>query len=129
MNDTKPIILWFRRDLRLSDHAALTAACETGRPVIPVFIHDGLVERLGAAPKWRLGLGLEVLAQTLATKDSRLILRREGRALKALKDLVAQTGATMADAQYVKGVRFYPGWRARAVSRLPIVRRSACLPF
>lgn len=94
MDDTKPIILWFRRDLRLSDHAALTAACETGRPVIPVFIYDGLVEGLGAAPKWRLGLGLEVLAQTLADKDSRLILRREGRALRALKDLVAQTGAT-----------------------------------
>ena len=94
MDDTKPIILWFRRDLRLSDHAALTAACETGRPVIPVFIYDGLVETLEAAPKWRLGLGLQALSKTLADKGSRLILRRNGRALKALRALVAQTGAT-----------------------------------
>ena len=94
MDDTKPIILWFRRDLRLSDHAALTAACESGRPVIPVFIYDGLVEMLEAAPKWRLGLGLQALSKTLADKGSRLILRRDGRALKALRALVAQTGAT-----------------------------------
>lgn len=94
MDDTKPIILWFRRDLRLGDHAALTAACATGRPVIPVFIHDGLVEQLGAAPKWRLGLGLEALSETLGGKSSRLILRRTGRAIKALKDLVEETGAT-----------------------------------
>jgi len=93
VTDTSPIILWFRRDLRLSDHAALVAACATGRPVVPVFIHDGLVEGLAAAPKWRLGLGIGALAEALAEKGSRLILRREGGALKALRDLVAQTGA------------------------------------
>ncbi len=87
-------MLWFRRDLRLSDHASLTAACATGRPVIPVFIHDGLAENLAAAPKWRLGLGLGALAETLAGKKSRLILRREGLAENALLDLVKETGAT-----------------------------------
>jgi deoxyribodipyrimidine photo-lyase len=35
-----PVILWFRDDLRLADHAALHAAVETGRPVLPVFILD-----------------------------------------------------------------------------------------
>ena len=40
MSDKTPILMWFRRDLRLSDHAALSAACDSGRPVIPVFIHD-----------------------------------------------------------------------------------------
>ena len=94
MDDTKPIIMWFRRDLRLSDHAALTAACGTGRPVIPVFIHDTLVEHLGAAPKWRLGLGLEALGKTLSEKGSSLILRRADNALDALKTLIEQTGAT-----------------------------------
>jgi deoxyribodipyrimidine photo-lyase len=93
MSDDAPIILWYRRDLRLSDHAALTAACETGRPVIPVFVHDGLVETLGAAPRWRLGLGLGALAEALEDRGSRLILRREGRAEKALLDLVKETGA------------------------------------
>lgn len=33
-----PVLLWFRRDLRLCDNPALTAALEVGAPVIPVFI-------------------------------------------------------------------------------------------
>ena len=56
MAENSPIILWFRRDLRLGDHEALTAACETGRPVLPLFIHDEAIESLGAAPKMRMGL-------------------------------------------------------------------------
>ncbi|WP_209509239.1 MULTISPECIES: deoxyribodipyrimidine photo-lyase [unclassified Ruegeria] len=88
-----PIIFWFRRDLRLSDHPALTAAAESGRPVIPVFVCDDLVGRLGSAPKWRLELGLGALAEGLARLDSRLILR-SGDALAQLQNLVAETGAT-----------------------------------
>lgn len=90
---TPPIIVWFRRDLRLSDHPALHAACETGRPVIPVFIHDDAVSTLGAAPKWRLGLGIEAFAKSLEQKSSRLILRR-GNALETLRALIKETGAT-----------------------------------
>ncbi len=93
MTDTSPILVWFRRDLRLSDHAALTSACETGRPVIPVFIHDDQVSCLAAAPKWRLGLGLECLQDSLKAKGSALILRRDADALTALRALIAQTGA------------------------------------
>lgn len=93
MNDTSPILIWFHRDLRLSDHAALSAACATGRPVIPVFIHDRLVASLRAAPKWRLGLGIGALADSLATKGSRLILRRGDDALEVLQGLIAETGA------------------------------------
>ena len=87
-----PVLVWFRRDLRLSDHPALTAACRSGRPVIPVFILDDLAERLGAAPKWRLSLGVGHLAETLRAAGSRLVLRR-GPALDVLRDLIAQTGA------------------------------------
>ncbi|QFU09173.1 Deoxyribodipyrimidine photo-lyase [Rhodobacteraceae bacterium THAF1] len=88
-----PIILWFRRDLRLSDHIALSAAVETGRPIIPVFIHDEVVETHGAAPKWRLGLGVEHFAQRLESIGSRLVLRR-GDARVVLDGLVQETGAT-----------------------------------
>ncbi len=90
--DTSPIILWYRRDLRLSDHPALTAACETGRPVIPLFICDELVDDLGAAPKWRLGLGIEYLSRSLSDAGSALVLRR-GRALDVLRAVLAETGA------------------------------------
>ncbi len=92
MTSQSPIILWFRRDLRLADHAALTAACATGRPVIPVFIHDEVVETHGAAPLFRLGLSVEALAADLAAKGSSLILRR-GDALATLQDLITETGA------------------------------------
>lgn len=87
-----PIILWYRRDFRLSDHAALTAACATGRPVIPVVIRDDSVDTLGAAPKWRWGLGAEHLAQTLEDHGSRLIFR-SGDALEVLKALIDETSA------------------------------------
>ena len=60
-----PILVWFRRDLRLSDHEALCAACDSGRPVIPVFICDESVEALGAAPKFRLGLSVGALGRAL----------------------------------------------------------------
>jgi deoxyribodipyrimidine photo-lyase len=88
----RPIILWFRRDLRLGDHPALTAACETGRPVIPVYIHDDLVAALGAAQKLRLDLGLAQFCKVLADQGSRLILRK-GVALDVLRDLIRETGA------------------------------------
>ncbi|WP_299041747.1 deoxyribodipyrimidine photo-lyase [uncultured Tateyamaria sp.] len=84
--------MWFRRDLRLSDHPALKAACDSGRPVIPLVIRDQSVDDLGAAPKWRWGLGVEHLAQALEGKGSRLIFR-SGQALTVLQKLIDETGA------------------------------------
>ena len=71
-----PLILWFRRDLRLADHPMLAAAVATGHPLIPLFILDPETEAQGAAPLWRLGLAVESFATTLALQGSRLILRR-----------------------------------------------------
>lgn len=88
----QPLILWFRRDLRLDDHPMLAAAIATGRPLIPVFILDPETEALGAAPKWRLGLGIAAFAEALARVGSRLVLRR-GDALQVLTALAAETGA------------------------------------
>ncbi|MEO1153908.1 MAG: deoxyribodipyrimidine photo-lyase, partial [Pseudomonadota bacterium] len=52
-----PIIWWVRRDFRLSDNPGLFEAAVSGRPVVPVFILDEVVETHGACPRWRLGLG------------------------------------------------------------------------
>ena len=71
-----PLILWFRRDLRLSDHPMLTEAVTSGRPLIPVFILDPETEAIGAAARWRLGLSLADFAGRLADLGSRLVLRR-----------------------------------------------------
>ena len=33
-------IIWFRRDLRLTDNAALYHALKTTKPVLPIFVFD-----------------------------------------------------------------------------------------
>ena len=86
-----PTILWFRRDLRLSDHAALRAAVAQG-PVIPLFIRDDSVDGLGAAPKWRLRQGLDALSNALLAKGARLVFR-SGAAQDVLGQVIAETGA------------------------------------
>ena len=92
MADSSPIIVWIRRDLRLGDHAALFHAASSGRPVIPVFVLDEVIEELGAAPKWRFGLGIAAFSDALRDIGSRLISRR-GRALDILRAIAAETGA------------------------------------
>ncbi|MEL6639984.1 MAG: deoxyribodipyrimidine photo-lyase [Pseudomonadota bacterium] len=92
MTDPRPILLWFRRDLRLADHPALTAACATGRPIIPLFIYDQVTAAQGAAPRFRLSLSVRALAKDLTAMGSRLILRR-GDALTVLEDVIGETGA------------------------------------
>ncbi|MBN7786133.1 deoxyribodipyrimidine photo-lyase [Ponticoccus gilvus] len=92
MSKPAPALYWVRRDLRLSDNAALRAAAEGGRPVIPVFIRDSLTEGLATAPQWRLGLGLGHFAEALDGKGLRLVLR-SGDPVDCLKALVRETGA------------------------------------
>ncbi len=86
-----PVIWWVRRDLRLSDNPALTAAAKAG-PIIPLFIKDRSVDTLGAAAKWRLGEGLEHLARALEAQGLRLILRR-GAARDVLDEVIGESGA------------------------------------
>ena len=90
--DDRPLILWFRRDLRRDDHPMLAAAVATGRPLIPVFVLDPEAMATGAAAKWRWGLAVERFGQDLAEAGSRMILRR-GPALDQLNALIAETGA------------------------------------
>ncbi|MBK5932847.1 deoxyribodipyrimidine photo-lyase [Rhodovulum imhoffii] len=92
MVSSSPILWWVRRDLRLSDNPALAAAVSRARPLIPVFLHDETVESLGAAPRWRLGLGVERLAKRLRQLGAGLVCRR-GPARETLLELVAETGA------------------------------------
>jgi deoxyribodipyrimidine photo-lyase len=87
-----PLILWFRRDLRLVDHPMLTAAVASGRSLIPVFILDPQTEAIGAAAKWRLGLSLAAFDDALRGLGSRLVFR-QGEALDVLQGMIAETGA------------------------------------
>jgi deoxyribodipyrimidine photo-lyase len=90
---TKPVILWFRRDLRLHDNPALNHAAETGRPILPVFILDRSPDRpSGGASLWWLDKSLRALDASLQSRGSRLILR-SGDSLIQLQSLIDETGA------------------------------------
>jgi len=105
-----PVLLWFRNDLRLADHAALNAAAATGRPVIPVFVLDegsAGAWAPGGASCWWLHHSLGALARQLRAQGSELVLRR-GRADAEIERLVEETGATGAFAGYA----VEPGARA-----------------
>jgi len=87
-------IVWFTRDLRLSDHPALIAAARNG-PVVPVFIlqpDDALGWPLGGASRWWLAQSLRSLAADLSMRGSKLILRR-GNPAAILPALAQETGA------------------------------------
>ncbi len=82
--------MWFRQDLRLSDHAALTAAAAAG-PVIALFILDDETPGdwcLGGASRWWLHHSLAALSG-----DVPLLLRR-GRADDVLEQVLAESGAS-----------------------------------
>ncbi|HEX6859546.1 MAG TPA: deoxyribodipyrimidine photo-lyase [Caulobacteraceae bacterium] len=95
MIDAGPVIVWFRRDLRLADNPALATAAASGRPVIPIYILDETpgLRRPGGASRWWLDKSLRALAASLEALGSRLILRR-GPAAAVLEEMIAQTGAS-----------------------------------
>lgn len=103
-----PVILWFRRDLRLADNPALEAAQATGRPILPVYIlDDGPATRpIGGASRWWLDKSLRALGASIGERGGRLILRR-GESKTELLRLIDQTGATCV----MMNRRFEPdGW-------------------
>jgi deoxyribodipyrimidine photo-lyase len=91
----RPVILWFRRDLRLADNPGVEAALQYGCPVIPAFVLD---ERAradwddGGASRWWLHGSLAALNERLHALGGRLILRR-GDSLRELEALVEESGA------------------------------------
>ena len=45
-------VVWFKRDLRVRDHAALMAAVETGAPVLPLYAFEpSLLPSLTISPR------------------------------------------------------------------------------
>ncbi|WP_296820539.1 deoxyribodipyrimidine photo-lyase [Brevundimonas sp.] len=92
---TAPVILWFRRDLRLADNPAVEAAVQSGAPVIPLYVSDeGLEGRpIGAASRWWLDKSLHALAADLEQRGSRLVIRSGDAEAEVLR-LAEETGAS-----------------------------------
>ena len=89
----RPVLFWFRRDLRLADNIALARAVDTGRPVIPVYISDS--QDAGGASRWWLHHSLARLDKALRQRGSPLVVR-SGAPERTLADLAAATGADVA---------------------------------
>jgi deoxyribodipyrimidine photo-lyase len=91
----RPLLVWFRDDLRLSDHPALAAAARCGQPLLCVYVLDEQsagMRPLGAASRWWLAQSLRSLQRSLAAIGAGLVLRR-GAAAPIIAELAQQIGA------------------------------------
>jgi deoxyribodipyrimidine photo-lyase len=89
-------IVWFRRDLRVHDHPALTAAHRGADWVVPVFVLDPRLLEGGRFPSanraWFLLSSLRELRDALRARGADLVVRR-GRPEEVLPRLARETGA------------------------------------
>uniref|UniRef100_A0A3B3ZQ60 Photolyase/cryptochrome alpha/beta domain-containing protein n=1 Tax=Periophthalmus magnuspinnatus TaxID=409849 RepID=A0A3B3ZQ60_9GOBI len=97
-----PVLLWFRRDLRLCDNPGMIGALEVGAPVIPVFIWapeeeegPGTTVAMGGACKFWLHQALSCLHTSLQRIGSSLVFLKaeSGSSLQTLRGLLQETGA------------------------------------
>lgn len=112
----RPIIVWFRNDLRTMDHAALYNAAKSGAPIIPIFIYDKnsmLDWDYGAAQKYWLHHSLAALKKELPA----LILRR-GDTIINLLNLAKKHGA-----KAIYALRNYEPWAVSLEEQL----RDVCI--
>lgn len=86
------VLHWFRQDLRLADNAALSAAVQTQKPLILLYVFDETHTRpMGEAQRWWLHHSLHRLMQSLAKHGLQLVLRR-GNPRQILKELTHKRG-------------------------------------
>ena len=87
MSTVKTSIIWFRRDLRISDHPALLAAIESADQVIPLFILDKKqIAEAGTKLLAYMGQSLRALDESLGNRLHII----EGDQIEVLSDLIAQ---------------------------------------
>jgi deoxyribodipyrimidine photo-lyase len=108
----RPSLVWFRDDLRLSDHPALNAAARSGRPVLCLYVLDDRsrgVRPLGGAARWWLAQSLRSLQSSLGERGATLVLRR-GAAAQVVAEVAREIDA---EAVYCNDIAMVP---ARAVA-------------
>ena len=95
MTSPQPIMVWFREDLRLSDHPALHMAATTGAPVICLYALDeeSWARPLGGAARWWLAQSLRALQASLHAAGAQFVLRR-GDAAKLITKAAREVEAS-----------------------------------
>ncbi|NBQ55192.1 MAG: deoxyribodipyrimidine photo-lyase [Verrucomicrobia bacterium] len=113
-----PVIVWFRRDLRISDNTALHRAASEGAPVVPVFIFDPAIlsaPDVGVRRPAYLHACLESLSANLQSIGNHLIVRK-GKPEVELLALAKEVGAKKIF--YNKDVEPYSRKRDEKVDRV-----------
>ena len=111
----RPHIIWLRQDLRLSAQPAVTAAAQSGAPLLFVYSLDDDAPghwRLGGAARWWLHHSLKALGGAIRARGGALILRR-GDAVTTLAGLCREV-----DAAAVHATRHYEPWARRQQNAL-----------
>lgn len=111
-------IVWFRRDLRLADHRALTAAAAGGGRVVAVYVHAPEEEAPwppGGASRWWLHQSLAALDASLRERGGQLVIRR-GPSLEALLALARASGA--------RAVHWQRGYEPATIARDSAVKAA-----
>jgi len=120
-----PIVYWLRRDLRIGDNTALTAAANvSGGAVIPVFIFDDAILRGRWASPARTAFlldGLRALDADLRARGARLVVRY-GEPLAELLAVAREAGAGA-----VYWNRDYTAYAVRRDSAAKVALREAGL--
>lgn len=126
VNDT--VVMWFRRDLRLGDHPALSAAAAEHRRVVPLFVLDpALLARAGAVRLTYLRHAL--LALEAATSGALVV--RVGDPSQVVPQVAYEAGAR----RVIVTREFTPRGRARdaavatELARADIAFRGIATPY
>jgi deoxyribodipyrimidine photo-lyase len=120
-------LLWFRRDLRLSDHPALLAAIDAAGPdgtVLPVFVFDDRLWGPSGQPRRRFLL--DCLAD-LREQTGAALVSRSGDPTEVLSRLVTEVGAGSVHVSADAGPygRHRDGAVEAALGEVPLVRTGS----
>ncbi len=90
-------LIWFRRDLRIVDNPALTAALQSAKTVVPVFVwapeEEGQFQP-GRTSRWWSKQTVLDFENQVAALGSRLVVRQAKDRRSALLKLVEESGAS-----------------------------------
>lgn len=122
--NTRPILLWFRQDLRLAFNPAFLHAAAQQAPLIAVYIWSPEQEGMwkpGAASCWWLHHSLKALESELKDKRIHLCIQK-GDAAAVLKKIVKQTKAT----EVVWNIRYEPDAAKQEKQVKEALEQSGC---
>ncbi|KTC66274.1 deoxyribodipyrimidine photolyase (plasmid) [Legionella adelaidensis] len=81
-------LVWFRKDLRLTENPAFFEACTKHKIVLPLYILDGKNSTLGSAQSWWLHHSLSALKESLIKKFGLNLILRKGNPLEIIVELI-----------------------------------------